>query len=224
MSTNLRKRVAVVLCGSGYKDGSEIRESVAVLWALSQFPVDVQCFAPDAAQADVVNCLTGKVAAKEKRNMLVEAARIARGQVVALEQLQASDYDAVIIPGGFGAAKNLCDFAAKGVDATVRPELQAILRDFRAQSKPIGAICIAPMVVALAFAGQGFDLTLGAEGAAAQAAVALGHRHTALRADQALVDVDHKVVTSPAYMDDAAPLHEIFEGIRKAVASVVALA
>lgn len=224
MSTNSRKRVAVVLCGSGYKDGSEIRESVAVLWALSQFPVDVQCFAPDAPQADVVNCLTGKPAAKEKRNMLVESARIARGKVVALEQLRADDYDAIVLPGGFGAAKNLCDFATKGVEAAVRPELQALLSDFHAQAKPIGAICIAPMVVALAFKGQAFELTLGAEGGAAQAAVALGHRHTVLRPDQALVDIDHKIVTSPAYMYDDAPLHEVFEGIRKAVASLVALA
>lgn len=218
------KRVAVVLCGSGYKDGSEIRESVAVLWALSMQGAQVQCFAPDAAQTDVVNCLTGKVATKEKRNMLVEAARIARGQVKSLDQLKADDFDAVVLPGGFGAAKNLCDFASNGANGSVRADLQAALAAFRDQDKPIGAVCIAPALVALAFKGRGFDLTVGAEGGAADALVALGHRHTVTRPDQALVDRAHKVVTTPAYMYDDAPLHEVFEGIRKAVSAVVALA
>ncbi|MBM4345614.1 MAG: isoprenoid biosynthesis glyoxalase ElbB [Deltaproteobacteria bacterium] len=218
------KRIAVVLCGSGYKDGSEIREAVAVLWALSMHGVQAQCFAPDAAQTDVVNCLTGKVAAKEKRNMLVEAARIARGAILPLDQLKAEEFDAVVLPGGFGAAKNLCDFAMNGTNGAVRPELQAALAAFRAQDKPIGAVCIAPALVALAFRGEGFDLTVGAEGGAAQAVVALGHRHTVTRPDQALVDRAHKVVTTPAYMYDDASLHEVFEGIRKAVSAVVALA
>ncbi len=224
MATPNRPKVAVILCGSGYKDGSEIRESVAVLWALSQHPVDVQCFAPDAPQADVVNCLTGKVAAKEKRNMLVESARIARGQVLALDQLKAEDYAAVILPGGFGAAKNLCDFATKGEKASVRPDLQEILEHFHNQNKPIGAVCIAPALIALAFQGRGFDLTLGPAGGAAAAAVALGHHHTVCRPDQALVDMVHKIVSSPAYMYDDAPLHLVFEGVRKLVASVLVMA
>ncbi|NBW99648.1 isoprenoid biosynthesis protein ElbB, partial [bacterium] len=105
------KKVAVILCGSGYRDGSEIRESVATLWALSQARAQVQCFAPDGLQADVVNCLTGEVVPHEKRNMLVESARIARGDVKPLTDLKVEHFDALIIPGGFGAAKNLCSFA-----------------------------------------------------------------------------------------------------------------
>lgn len=217
------KNIAVILCGSGYKDGSEIRESVAVLWALSQHPVRVQCFAPDAEQADVVNCLTGKVDKKAKRNMLVESARIARGQVKDLAELVSDDFDAIILPGGFGAAKNLCDFAINGAKASVRPDLQTALHAFHAAGKPIGAVCIAPAIIALAFAGHGFDLTLGAAGGAADAAVALGHRHVVTQPNQTLIDVSHKIVTTPAYMYDDAPLHEIFEGIAKLVAAVVAL-
>ena len=218
------KQIAVVLCGSGFKDGSEIHESVAVLWALSQHPVQVQCFAPDAPQANVVNGLTGQVAPKEKRNMLIEAARISRCQILALDQLKVADFDAIILPGGFGAAKNLCDFAVNGANGSVRADLQGILQAFHAQHKPIGAVCIAPALVALAFRHKGFDLTLGAAGGAADAVVALGHRHTVTRADQALVDRENKVVTTPAYMHDDASVHEVFEGIRKAMASVVALA
>lgn len=224
MSKSKEKRVAVVLCGSGYLDGSEIRESVAVLWALSQFPVKVQCFAPDAPQADVVNCLTKKPAAKEKRNMLVEAARIARGQVLALDALKPAEFDAIVLPGGFGVAKNLCDFASKGTDAVVREDVAGALQGFRTANKPIGAVCIAPALLALAFKDGGFDLTLGAKGPAAEAIEKLGHRHTETRADQALVDNEHKIVSTPAYMCDDAPLHEIFEGVRKLVAAVVALA
>lgn len=218
------KRIAVILCGSGYKDGSEIRESVAVLWALSQHAVEVQCFAPDAPQTDVVNCLSGKVAAKEKRNMLVESARIARGQVQPLDQLDPAQFVAIVLPGGFGAAKNLCDFATKGASGTVRPDLLAALEQFHAQGKPIGAVCIAPAILALAFKGRGFDLTLGAETDAAKVVTELGHRHTVTRADQALIDSTNKIVSTPAYMYDDAPLHEIFEGTRKLVASVLSMA
>lgn len=218
------KKVAVILCGSGHKDGSEIRESVAVLWALSQHPVSVQCFAPDADQADVVNCLTGKTDKKQKRNMLVESARIARGDVKPLAELRPEEFAAVILPGGFGAAKNLCDFAVNGASGAVRPELQTALRAFHAAHKPIGAVCIAPVIVAMAFAGAGFDLTVGEAGEAAGAVEQLGHRHVVTQADQVLIDDAHRIVTTPAYMYDDAPLHALFEGIRKLVAAVVQLA
>jgi enhancing lycopene biosynthesis protein 2 len=224
MDSQPAKKIAVILCGSGHKDGSEIRESVAVLWALSQHPVAVQCFAPDADQADVVNCFTGKVEPKQKRNMLVESARIARGEVKPLSELRPDDFHALILPGGFGAAKNLCDFATKGTGGAVRPELALALRAFHAAHKPIGAVCIAPVIVALAFRGEDFELTLGAEGLAAEAIVALGHRHVVAQADQVLIDDRHHIVSTPAYMYDDAPLHAIFEGIRKLVAAVVRLA
>lgn len=218
------KKVAVVLCGSGFKDGSEIRESVATLWALSQLPLDVQCYAPDAAQADVVNCLTSQPVEGETRNMLVEAARIARGKVKSLEALSTADYSAIILPGGYGVAKNLCTFAREGSQGTVLPALEKRLHEFHAARKPIGAICIAPAAVALAFRGKNFELTVGAGGEAAQEIERLGHRHVARRADEHHVDRAHRIVTTPAYMIDDAPLHHVFAGIQKLVNEVAHLA
>ncbi|MCM2321770.1 MAG: isoprenoid biosynthesis glyoxalase ElbB [Oligoflexia bacterium] len=216
-------KVAVVLCGSGFKDGSEIRESVGVLWALSHHPVEVQCFAPDAPQEEVVNCLTGQTMSGETRNMLVEAARIARGQVRPLTELRPEDFDAIILPGGFGAAKNLCSFASEGSRATVRPELAAILRGMYAARKPIGAVCIAPAIVALALKGEKLELTVGTRCETSEELEKLGHRHIERRAHECHVDEAHRVVTTPAYMQDRAPLHEIFTGIRALVDEVVRL-
>ncbi len=218
------KKVAVVLCGSGFRDGSEIRESVATLWALSQLPLEVQCFAPDAPQADVVNCLTMQAAEGESRNMLVEAARIARGKIKPLESLSSGEFAAIILPGGFGVAKNLCSFAREGSQGSVLPALEKRLHEFHAARKPIGAICIAPAVVALAFRGKNFELTVGTGGEAAQEIERLGHRHVARRADEHHVDRAHRIVSTPAYMIDEAPLHHIFAGIQKLVNEVAHLA
>lgn len=214
------KKIAVVLCGSGYKDGSEIRESVATLWALSQEPVEVQCFAPDADQADVINCLTGQPMEGQKRNMLVEAARIARGQVKPLSLLKSKDFDGILLPGGFGAAKNLCTFAFHGSKGKVLPELQTILLEMHQSKKPIGAICIAPAIVALALAGKKLTLTVGATGEASQEIEKLGHQHQVTKVDESCRDKTNKVFTTSAYMYDSAPLHAVFTGIQKVVRDV----
>ncbi|MEI7440614.1 MAG: isoprenoid biosynthesis glyoxalase ElbB [bacterium] len=215
----MRKRIAVVLCGSGFKDGSEIRESVGVLWALSQHPVDVQCFAPDAPQKDVINCLTGQ-AMNESRNQLVEAARIARGKIKALTELNPSEFDALILPGGFGAAKNLCDFASKGIEGSVIPELKEKLQVFHSANKPIGAVCIAPAIVTLAFPNMKFNLTVGSDGGVAESIEKLGHNHIITSASECCSDKKNKIFTTPAYMYDNANLSDIFEGIRKLVSEV----
>ena len=215
----MRKRIAVVLCGSGFKDGSEIRESVGVLWALSQHPVDVQCFAPDAPQKDVINCLSGQPM-NESRNQLVEAARIARGKIKALTELNPAEFDALILPGGFGAAKNLCDFASKGIEGSVIPDLKEKLQAFFAAKKPIGAVCIAPAIIALAFPEKNFRLTVGAEGEVAQSIEKLGHKHIITSASECCSDEKNKIFTTPAYMYDNANLSDIFEGIRKLVSEV----
>lgn len=220
----MKKKIAVVLCGSGYLDGSEIRESVGALWALSKHAVDVQCFAPNAEQADVMNCLTKEPVANEARNQLVEGARIARGNIKPLGTLEPRDYDALILPGGFGAAKNLCDFAKAGANGVVRTELQRILVAMHAAKKPLGAICIAPAILALAFKGKGIEMTVGAAGEAAGEIEKLGQRHITCRADECHVDKTHRVVTTPAYMYDDALLHEIFTGIDKLVNEVIRLA
>lgn len=216
------KTIGVILCGSGFKDGSEVRESVGVLWALSQHSVKVRCFAADDAQTDVVNCLTGEPM-KETRNMLIESARIARGHIEALSQMKTQELDAVIIPGGFGAAKNLCDFAFKGSEGKVRADVQQILEQMHAQKKPIGAVCIAPAIVALALKGKGVSLTLGAASETAQEIEKLGQKHVVCLPQNCVVDEAHLVVSSPAYMYDDAPLHQIFEGIGKLVNETVRL-
>jgi enhancing lycopene biosynthesis protein 2 len=218
------KKIAVVLCGSGHLDGSEIREAVGVLWALSQQPVTVECFSPDSNQVDVVNSLTGQPSPAETRNMLIESARIARGKVRPLSQLDAREFAAVIIPGGYGAAKNLSNFAKQGSHGVVCAELQAVLAKMYEAKKPIGAICIAPAMVALAFKGKGIELTLGAKCEASDEIEKLGHKHVVTKANECHIDSTHRVVTTPAYMYDSAPLHEIFTGIQKLVGEVVRMA
>ena len=218
------KKIAVVLCGSGYKDGSEIRESVGALWALSKHGAEIQCFALNEKQMHVVNCLTGEEAPNEQRNQLVESARIARGKIATLEELNVNDWDGILLPGGFGAAKNLCNYAVKGTEGSVHPKVQQNLKDFFIAGKPIGAICIAPIIVAMAFPNQGFELTVGADNPSVADIQKLGHHHIDLPPNLSLVDRKHKIVTSPAYMYDSAPLHEIFEGIESAVISLLDLA
>lgn len=218
------KKVAVLLCGSGFRDGSEIRESVAALWALSQLKAKVQCFSPDGNQYDVVNCLTGESLAHEKRNMLVESARIARGEVKPLSHLKAEEFDALIIPGGFGAAKNLCDFAFKGSQGKVIPELGKIIQSFHSLKKPIGAICIAPAILALALKNQGLTLTVGEAGETSQEIEKLGQHHQVTRVTDCCVDSSHRIVTTGAYMFGQAELHDVFTGIQKCTQEVLRLA
>lgn len=206
-------KAAVILCGSGFKDGSEIRESVGVLWALSQEGVDAACFALDEPQLDVVNCLTGEPSRNEQRNQLVEAARIARGQVQPLSRLDATQFDFLVIPGGYGAAKNLCDFALKGSGGKVHPEVKKALDGFRNSGKPIGAVCIAPAILALAYSGQGLELTVGEKSEASGELEKLGHKHVEKKANEWHCHRATKIVTTPAYMYDSAPLREIFAGI-----------
>lgn len=216
------KKIAVILCGSGFKDGSEIRESVAVLWGLSRLNVQVQCFAPDKPQTDVINCYSGKPITGDSRNMLVEAARIARGEILPLTQLKSTQFDAVIVPGGFGVAKNLCTFATEGSKGKVLPEFKDALTSFHADHKPIGAVCIAPAAVAMIFPGKQFEMTVGGSSEAAQEIEKLGHKHIPTKASDCHVDRKNKIVTTAAYMCEA-PLHEIFEGIRKLTEEVIRL-
>lgn len=213
------KKIAVVLCGSGFKDGSEIRESVLTLLALDEANAHFECFAPDDNQHDVVNCLTGE-AMNEKRNLLIEAARIARGNIKPITNLKASDFDAVIFPGGFGVAKNLCTFAFKGSQGEVRADVNQVIHDFYNAKKPIGAICIAPALIALALKGKNLNMTLGSEGEAAEEIKKLGHKHTAVKPNECVIDRDNKIATSPAYMYDDAHLRDIKVGISGVVKAI----
>lgn len=207
--------VAVVLSGCGFLDGTEIHEAVSVLIHLSRHGATISCFAPDTS-FDAVNHATGKPA-DQKRSVLAESARIARGKIQTLAALRAADFDAVVFPGGFGAAKNLSTFADAGAACTVNADVERVVKDFHAAKKPIGMCCIAPVIGAKVLGtkagGPGVRVTLGAEGGAADAVAAMGSTHVAKPVTQALADDAHSLFTSPAYMYGDAKPHEVYEGI-----------
>lgn len=218
------KTVAVILSGCGYLDGAEIRESVGVLWALSQHPVTVEIFAPDAPQISVFNHYTNK-AVGETRNILAESARIARGKIKPLSELSDLHYDTLIMPGGFGVAKNLCTFATEGAKGSITyRELEQAIKESYRNGLPIGAVCIAPALVGLALKGEKLELTLGADGPEAEELSKLGHTHFETKPSEIHIDTAHKIVTTPAYMYDEAPLNEVFVGIKALVDQVISMA
>lgn len=220
----MSKRVAVLLSGCGVYDGSEIHEAAFTLLALDQAGVRYECCAPDKAQADVVNHLTGEGVA-ESRNVLEEAARIARGKIVSASDVRAADYDGVMLPGGFGAAKNLCDYAASGAAATPDPEVRRLLREFHSAGKPIAAVCIAPVVLACALCDDDrrVELTIGNDAGTAKDLESLGANHQECPVTEFVVDRENKIVTSPAYMYGDARPSEVFEGVKKTVDALLAL-
>lgn len=225
------KRVAVVLCGCGRGDGSEIHESVSVLIALAQHGAAYRCFAPDRDQAEVVNHLTGEVVANERRNCLVEAARIARGAISPLSQLRESEFDAVIFPGGFGAAKNLCTFAKQGEQMSVSDDVAAVIRGFHNAGKPVGLVCIAPVmgakVLGTKAGGPGCEVTIGIEhgpggkGGVSAAIECWGSVSVPKRVEETHVDTKRKVYSAPAYMDDGATPAQVFAGISAMVKAML---
>ncbi|MGI8906596.1 MAG: isoprenoid biosynthesis glyoxalase ElbB [Candidatus Sumerlaeaceae bacterium] len=220
----MAKRVALLLSGCGVMDGSEIHEASFALLALDQAGAEVTCCAPDAEQAEVVNHATGKPTS-EKRNILVEAARIARGKIKPLDGIRAADFDALIMPGGYGAAKNLCSYAREGCNATVAEDVGRVLREFHAAGKVIGSICISPMAVAAAFKGTAVcpTLTIGNDTATAKDLETLGGQHQECSVRDFVVDKKNRIVTTPAYMYDKGPA-DVFTGIEKLVKAVVEMA
>ena len=215
-------KVGVILSGCGHRDGTEIREAVLTLLALDRAGAEAVCFAPDMPQNRVVDHYRGKVVPGETRNVLVEAARIARGKIADLKTAKAKDLDAVILPGGYGAALNLSSFAEAGAGATVLPAVAALLTAMHAAKKPIGAICIAPAVVAKALGSVHPRLTVGDDAGTAAAVTACGAVHEVCPVERFVVDREHRIVTTPAYMYDAS-LRGVAEGIERCVAEVLAL-
>jgi enhancing lycopene biosynthesis protein 2 len=216
------KRVAVVLSGCGVYDGAEIYESTLTLLHLSQAGAQVQCFAPDIPQMHVINHLTGKVVPDETRNVLVEAARLARGNIKPVTEARIQDFDALIVPGGFGAAKNLCDFAVNGAAMHVQQDFLAFAQAMHKSGKPVGLICIAPTMAA-AICGAGVKTTIGNDADTAAAINATGAKHCECLVRDICVDREKKLVTTPAYML-AQSIAEANEGIGKLVKEVLALA
>ena len=217
----MKPKVGVVLSGCGFLDGSEIHEAVLTLLALDEAGATARCAAPRGPQMHVVDHAQKAPAAGQTRDIMAEAARIARGDIVDLATLRAADVDAVILPGGFGAAKNLSDFASKGAAATAHPEVARLLRDMVAAKKPIGAICIAPAVVAAALGKTVHPtMTIGNDAQTAAALESMGARHRDCAVTDCVVDAENGIVSTPAYMYDA-PLGDVRKGIQKLVAAVL---
>ena len=212
------KKIAVVLSGCGALDGSEIHESVLTLLAIDKAGAAYECFAPDMMQHRVMNFVTGQEI-PEKRNVLLEAARIARGKIRDIREANANDFDAVIFPGGFGAALNLCDFGIKGADAKIRDDVKTFAKKFIEQKKPLGFICIAPGMIPL-ICGKGVTCTIGTDPQTAKTLETMGAIHEPCDVRHAVVDRDHKVVTTPAYMLGKS-IGEVADGIEKLVHHVL---
>lgn len=215
------KKIAVLLSGAGVFDGSEIHESVLAMLALDRLGAEYQCFAPNINQMHVVNHLTGEVEAGEQRNVLIESARIARGEVKATDELDIAIFDGLIIPGGFGAAKNLCNFATNGSDCEVSPEVSVFIREFVEARKPVGFICIAPIMIPRLY-GEGVNGTIGSDLETAQAFNLMGGTHQEAEVQEIIVDEERKVVSTPAYML-AGSISEANIGIEKLVKKVLEL-
>ncbi|WP_044179557.1 isoprenoid biosynthesis glyoxalase ElbB [Phytobacter massiliensis] len=215
------KKVGVVLSGSGVYDGTEIHEAVITLLAIAREGAEAVCFAPDKPQTDVINHLTGESMA-EIRNVLIEAARIARGAITPLAQASVNDLDALIVPGGFGAAKNLSSFASQGSECTVDPDLKRLALAMHAAGKPLGFLCIAPAMLPKIFAFP-LRLTIGTDIDTAEVLEDMGAEHITCPVDDIVVDEDNKVVTTPAYML-AEDIAQAAAGIEKLVSRVLVLA
>ncbi|MFA8432885.1 MAG: isoprenoid biosynthesis glyoxalase ElbB [Marinifilaceae bacterium] len=215
MST--KKKFAVILAGCGVYDGSEIHEATLSMYAISKNGGEYQIFAPDINQHHVVNHLTGEEMA-ETRNVLVEAARIARGQIKPLSEFNSNEFDAILIPGGFGAAKNLSSFAFDGVNCMVNNEVKNAILSMHEAQKPIGALCISPVVVAKILGHV--EVTIGQDTGTAEAIKSMGATNIKTTHGEVVIDQDHRVVTTPCYMLDAS-IAQIGEGAENVVKAIM---
>jgi enhancing lycopene biosynthesis protein 2 len=217
------KHVAVILSGCGVFDGAEVHESVLTLLALDRANAKVTCAAPDVPQHHVINHRTGQPVPGESRNVLTESARIARGNLIPLSQLDVANVDALIVPGGFGAAKNLCTFAVDGGNFRVDPDLARVLQAAHKLGKPLGFICIAPAIAAKLFGAEKPEFTIGNDLNTARTLESFGGRHLNCTVHNVVVDRRLKIVTSPAYML-ATRIIEVEAGINRLVQAVLELA
>lgn len=210
-------KVGVILSGCGVFDGAEVQEASATLIALAQHGIEYQCMTPDR-DFEVIDHRTQQ-ATGETRNVLTESARIARGEIVDLKDVNGADYDAFFLPGGFGAAKNLCTFATKGPDCEVDPQVERVLREAHAAGKPLGFICIAPALGAKVFGSEGVRVTIGHDAGTAAAVGKTGATHVEADADQIVIDDAQNIVSTPAYMEAKNPA-QVFAGISALVENI----
>ncbi|WP_460144159.1 isoprenoid biosynthesis glyoxalase ElbB [Pseudomonas sp. S2_A02] len=216
----MSKKIAVILSGCGVYDGAEIHESVITLLRLDQRGAQVQCFAPNIAQLHVINHLTGEEM-PEARNVLVESARIARGNIKDIRDASVEDFDALIVPGGFGSAKNLSNFAVEGAGCSVQPDVLALTEAFAEAGKPVGLICISPALAAKIY-GPGVTCTIGNDADTAAAMNKMGATHAECAVTDIVEDKARKLVSTPAYML-AQSISEAASGINKLVDRVLEL-
>ena len=211
------KKFAVVLSGNGVFDGAEIHEATLTLYFIKKHGANYEIFAPDIPQYHVINHITGDEM-NETRNVLVESARIARGKIKPLSEFNAGDFDVLIFPGGFGAAKNLSSFAFEGPQLTVNADVEKALKDMAAAGKPIGALCISPVILAKVFGDV--EITIGQDPGTADAIQQLGARHKNTGHGEIVIDEKYKLVTTPCYMLDA-NIVQIGDGAGKAVKALL---
>jgi enhancing lycopene biosynthesis protein 2 len=214
-------RIGVVLSGCGFLDGAEIYESTLTLFFLDQAGADVTIMAPDIDQHHVINHITQEEM-PERRNVLVESARISRGNISNLAKINHEDLDALIMPGGFGAAKNLSSIAFDGANATVNPDLIHLVRAMHKAKKPIGAICISPAVLSKILSKQGVTLTIGNDSDTASVIKTMGNKHKLSSADNIVIDEENRIVSTAAYMC-AASIGEAGLGIEKLVGHIMGM-
>jgi enhancing lycopene biosynthesis protein 2 len=217
----MAKKIGVLLSGCGYLDGAEIHEATLTLYFLDKAGAEIICMAPDKDQADVIDH-NAEQPLGEPRNVLRESGRIARGKIRDVASVDAADLDGLVIPGGFGAAKNLCSFAFDGPTCTVDPGVATLVTAMHAAKKPIGALCIAPAVVAkILGADHHVEVTIGNDKGTAEALGAMGAKHTDQRVDDIVVDEANRVVTTPCYMLADGPA-QVGAGVEKLVAKLLA--
>ncbi len=210
------KKIAVILSGCGNRDGSEIHEATLSLLAISMQGCEYQCFAQDKCQTEVINHYTQQQE-KESRSIIAEAGRIARGNIKPLNLINAADYDALWIPGGLGAAKNLCTYFYDGANMKVDAEVESAIIAFNKAKKPIVALCIAPVIVAKVLNAK---VTSGKDAGTAAKIEAMGGKNIVCNYDEISVDEEKRVICAPCYMLNAS-ISDIWLGIEKAAKKLV---
>ena len=214
------KKIAVILSGNGVFDGVEIHEATLTLYSIAKNNATYELFAPNVDQHHVINHITGEEM-QETRNVLIESARIARGKISDLSGFKAKDFDALILPGGFGVAKNLCSFAFDGTNCNVNTDVEKAIRGMIEQKKPVGGLCIAPVLLAKIL-GE-IELTIGQDQSTAEAIKALGAKHKETTHGEVIIDENYKIVTTPCYMLDAT-IAQIGNGAENLVKAIIDLA
>jgi enhancing lycopene biosynthesis protein 2 len=216
------KKVAVVLSGCGFLDGAEITEAISTLIALSEAGAETTCFAPN--EDFKVTPHYGEAKSSETRNALIESARICRGKIQDIRELREKDFDAVVFPGGYGAALNLSSWGHEGAKGSVNADVKRVIIEFHKSAKPIGAMCIAPTLVAKILGSEGVNVTIGNDEATASEIAKTGAQHVKCEVTDYVSDRDHKVLTTPAYMYGEAKPSDVFTGIRKMIRELVEMA